>query len=299
MPAETPAPPATTPAPIVPTTPPQAVEPATTTPSPPPRVEAPAPPATPPTRRRRPPLGYRAYQASFTEIGFAREVAPWVSPDGTTAVTLGGLRFYEHRGMMINTVIALLTIVNAANTPMTPVTTDHMGRKWVNADAEDRAHEEFNQKVLAGAAQKPWSLEMRGYHDSMGSDMNGMSFALDRTSVRPGGDGMWAWGLVGGWLETNRNYVPAMTTSPMEFTRWWIGATFDWRRQLIARGPAILGVHVNALLAYADPWLALLSVGPELAITDRLHLSAHATSDLHRFDASSGIGWRGELGVRF
>ena len=257
------------------------------------KVDRPAAPSS------RPMVGYRAYEGSFYDVGFAAELAPWASSNGTTSMTLSGLQFYEHRGLMINTLLTVLSLGAAAGTPMTQVTTDSMGNQWVNRAAEERAHEEYNQKLIAGAATKPISMDLRGYHDSLGSDMDGLSFELGITSVRAGGEGMSGWGLVFGHLETNRNYKPATMDAPMSFTRWWLGVTYDQRRQLARRGSMIVGVHGNAMLGFGNPWLALISVGPELAITDRIHLSAYATADLHRFDASAGIGWRGALGVRF
>ena len=115
-----------------------------------------------PSSRRRV-LGYRAYQGSFYDLGYARESAPWASSDGHTAIALGGLRFYEHKGITINTLIAVLTIGASAGTPMSPVSTDAMGRRWVNAQAEQQAHA-FNVErrrrcpgpaALDGAARLP------------------------------------------------------------------------------------------------------------------------------------------------
>lgn len=246
---------------------------------------------------RHPALGYRAYEGSFYDIRYGRELAPWASPDGKTSITLGGLRMFENRGLTINVVMLVLSMGGAAGRPMTRVTTDWAGNQYVDAAAEARAHEEYNQKLIAGAATQPFSLDLRGYHDSLGSEMNGFSMAL-LISSSASEEGVKQFGLEGGYLETNRNYVPA-AGAEMEFTRGWLGLTYDHRRRLYQHDRFVLGLHGHVLLALADPWMALVTIGPELAITDRLHLAAFASQDLHRFDLSNGTGWRAELGVRF
>jgi hypothetical protein len=255
---------------------------------------------TPPPERkpiRHPALGYRANEGAFYDIRYGRELAPWASPDGKTSVTLAGLRLFENRGLTINVVMLVLSLGGAAGRPMTRVTTDSMGRQWVNAEAERIAHEEYNKKLIEGAATKPFSLDIHAYHDSLGSEMDGLAMAL-LLSSSANETGVRQFGVEGGYIETNRNYVPA-TDAPMEFSRGWFGITYDYRRRLYQQDRFVLGLHGHALLAIADPWMALVTIGPELAITDRLHITAYASQDLHRFDLSNGTGWQAELGVRF
>jgi hypothetical protein len=247
--------------------------------------------------RARPMLGYGAYDGAFYDIGYGRESAPWVSPDGKTAVGLGGVRLFESHGLMVNTVVTFLAIVGGGGRPLTATRTDSMGRVYVNKAAEDKAQAERVARIIEGAKGSPFSLEIRGYHDSLGSEVDGMSFELSMSSSMHDA-GAKHYGLSAGSLSSNRNYVAAID-APMEFSRWWFGATYDYRRRLYQQGPVLVGLHGHAMLAFADPWIALITLGPEIAITDRLHLTAYASQDLHRFDLSSGMGYRGEIGMRF
>ncbi|MBA3465008.1 MAG: hypothetical protein H0T46_34050 [Deltaproteobacteria bacterium] len=280
-----------------PVTAPVAGEPATT--SAPAEVPTPEPVGT--KKRKRPTLGYRAYEGAFYDIRFGFESAPWASPDGKTSMTLGGVHILEHRGLTINIVMLIISLGGAAGRPHSRVIyTDYRGNQYVNAAAETKARDEYIKSVTAGAATQPFSLDLRGYHDSMGSEMNGLSMAL-LVSWRAGEDGVRHFGVEGGHLATNRNYVPPAdpTASNMEFSRGWLGVTYDHRRRLYQKDSVVVGLHGHALLALSDPWIGLVTIGPELTISDRLHVALFASQDLHRFDFSNGIGWRAELGVRF
>lgn len=250
-----------------------------------------------PPSRPRPTLGYRAYEGAFYDIGYGRESAPWVSPDGKTAIGLGGLRLFESHGIMVNTVVMFLAIVGGGNRPLTASRTDASGNVWVNKAAEDKAQAERISAIVEGAKQSPFSLEIRGYHDSLGSEVNGLSFDMTLSSSMYDA-GTKHYGISGGNLSSNRNYVPAVD-APMEFSRWWFGAVYDYRRRLYQKGSVLVGFHGHVMLAFADPWIALLTLGPEIAITDRFHISACASQDLHRFDLSNGMGYRGQIGMRF
>lgn len=281
--------------------------------APPPAPPAPPPPAVPVTAAEPPPptpsedkpkprhrlaLGYRAYEGTFYDIAYNREIAPWASSDGKTPITLSGLRFVENRGMAINMVLMLLSLGGAAGRVMSPVTVDASGRAWVNREAEIKAHDEYNRKVIEGASQQPFSFQLNGYHDSMGSEMNGFAASLLLTGITLP-DRVSQYGIDGGHLVSNRNYVPLTADAPMSFSRSWFGITYDYRRMLWQRESFVTGIHGRALVAIGDPWIVLINLGPEVAISDRLHIAAYVSQDIARFDISSGTGWRGELGVRF
>ena len=198
---------------------------------------------------------------------------------------------------MVNTVVMILALVGGLSRPLSPTRTDSMGNVYVNAAAEEKARAEFIHNMVEGAKGQPFSLEINGYHDSLGSEMNGMSFDLSISSTMYE-QGAKHYGLTGGHLATNRNYVAAADT-PMEFSRWWFGATYDYRRRIYHQGPVLVGFHGHAMAALADPWIALVTLGPEIGITDRFHINAFLSQDLHRFDLSKGMGYRAEIGMRF
>jgi hypothetical protein len=284
------------PAPVEPVAP---VEPAPPAPAPvEPAPPTPAPAQDKPTPRHRLALGYRAYEGTFYDFAYGREIAPWASSDGKTPITLSGLRFVENRGLAVNMVLMILSLGGAAGRPMSPVTIDASGRAWVNREAEIKAHDEYNKKVIDGASQQPFSFEISGYHDSMGSDMNGFAASLRLTGTTLP-DRVSQYGVDGGHLASNRNYVPATADAPMSFSRSWFGITYDYHRLLWQNQTIVTGVHGRALVAIGDPWIVLINLGPEVAITDRLHIAAYVSQDIARFDFTNGMGWRGELGVRF
>ncbi len=288
------------PPPVEPVVVPPPVEPTPPPVEPPPPAQPPpepTPPPAPEVRRSKPTLGYTAYRGSFYDIDYGRESAPWASHDGKTAVGLGGLRLFEGRGLMINTLVMILALGNGLSRPLSATRTDSRGNVYVNRVAEEKARAEYIENVTKGAAELPFSLEINGYHDSLGSEMDGMSFDVTMSSSMYE-LGVKHYGLSGGHLSTNRNYVAA-TDTPMEFSRWWFGATYDYRRRLYQQGPVVVGARGHAMVALGNPWLALIRLGPEVGITDRFHITAYASQDLHRFDLSKGMGYRAEIGMRF
>jgi hypothetical protein len=151
--------------PVAAPTPPEPVAPPPVAPVAP--VEATPPPSKPDTSdkpkvQHRLALGYRAYEGTFYDIAFGREIAPWASSDGKTPITLSGLRFVENRGLAINMVMMILSLGGAAGRPMSPVTIDSSGRAWVNREAEIKAHDEYNRRVIEGASQQPFSFQING-----------------------------------------------------------------------------------------------------------------------------------------
>jgi hypothetical protein len=247
------------------------------------------------------PLGYAAYAGTFYDLGATIELSSWPT-GGKHEVFLSGFSYEEHKGVLMNLVLAILAMSGGPSGQYV----QHNGQIEYNPEAAGQFRKEYVDNVAAGAASLPFSFAMRAYHDAFGSDMNGWALDLgygNTLGAPSSGAGYWQLSLSMGSLDTNRRGAPPVEpvpgAPPMErvlYSRGWFGGALDVHLGLPAH--RFIGVQLKLTAAFSTPAMLLVEAGPELHLGNRVHLRVLATSDLSTF-ATSEIGTRVEGVVRF
>jgi hypothetical protein len=245
-------------------------------------------------REERPPaapaLGYGMYAASFYDLSYTFESSAWAH-SGHGKVSLSGISYTENKGLLSN----ILMMIFAMGGGPSATHVRRGGEVVSDPTAAGQFRDAYVQQIAEGGSTLPFSLGLRLYHDSLGSDMNGFALELGVPRMMNSYRGMWQLSLNAGQLQSNRRSTPAGLGVPPEpsFGRSWFGAALLIRHELI--GPW-LGVVGSGTVAISTPTLVLLEAGPELMLGNRVALRALTTADVK---GGGGVGLRAEAGVRF
>jgi hypothetical protein len=269
------------PPPVVAPAPPPAPEPA----APLPKAEPLHDPAQP--RTELPPISpSEMYGTTFYEVTGGVESVTWPSGNAKDRLDVVSIDYHENHGGFINVVLAIFAMAG---------TTKSGGHRegdywvWTSKDLEDQAKQ--REAIAAGAASLPFSLDVRVYHDMLGSDINGFQAAL---LYDFGSDPRSAWqaGLGFGDVSANRRSAPPGSMMPApDIGHTWLALEIYNHRTL--KGPVALYAHGS--LGTQKPWLVLVEAGPEVVLARRFIARAIDNIDV----VTQAAGGRLELGVRF
>lgn len=248
-------------------------------------------------------LAYQLYEGTYYELGYTYESTAWPT-GGARDVRLSGLSFLEQRGLLLNFVTAVAALMGAPSS--THVVRN--GRVEWDPAAASVFYDKYVDGVIGGAEQLPFSLDLRLFHDALGSEMNGLSGELGGGghSFLSGGKFVLFWkvNLAGGWLWSNRLGAPVPERpqpgepepGPVtEYERRWLGLSADTRLTFPSATYLTLRARFSAAFASYGA-LLLLEAGPEFALGNRFQLRTFATKD---FGTGAPLGLRADLGVRF
>lgn len=245
----------------------------------------------------REPVGYGIYRGTVYELGYTLELAPWMTADGRSPAFLSGMAFTEHRGGFINLITTALMIIGVVQS------TGHYERVGssiyrVITDAEAAQAQRNIENIAAVSNEKFFTMRLRAYHESLGSQADGL-----RADVGVGsslGDGPVPWGafyvgLYGGWLRSNANW-DTNDGLRLAFEHGYFGAVGQFHVSPVH----FLGFFTRATLGFGSRPIALIELGADIHVGNRFFLSGSATLDLTRPEhLPDALGARGDVGVRF
>ncbi len=223
---------------------------------------------------------------TYGELGYSVEWSHWATPSGHGGVLMSGVTYTESRGAFVN---LMLSGVAASGEHLE--CTRRVGDTCT--EAVDTGPSE--QELAAADAllrRRPAGLRLTAWHESLGSDIDGVDARLGYTT---GGEAVMTVGVAGGLVRSNRRSAPIMPPDPgvpdppdPTFERGWVGGFIDARVSTDrAWGPII-----RLLVAYDGGLMVVFHAGYERRI-GRLNLSVGLDTDSYRpkrAGAFAGVG---------
>lgn len=241
-------------------------------------------------------VGNEAYRATFYELGFSYESAPWVG-DGAV---LSGVVFHENRGAIFNSFLAIAGAAATAASRQTHVYSHsdsnydyYRGMNASEQAAENARIDSAMQSAADVASDRPLSMTAHLYSEDLGSSVNGGAMNIGI----PWWIDAWSGGVV---IEPAVSFAYAARHPDTEFnlrkgTLGWFGTELTVRIPILR----FVGVVLHNVHGFTGDKPRILDVGVEGTIGNRFVLrgSWNQSSIAGRSAFSQG-GLRFELAVR-
>jgi hypothetical protein len=219
----------------------------------------------------------------FAEVGYVAEWSHWATPSGHGGVFVSGVTYTESRGPFVN---IMLSGIAGSGSNYECVRRTSRG---CESAIDTGPSEQERAAAAAILSRRPFALTLTGFHESLGSEIDGVDARLGL--VRPERGAVMMIGVAGGITRSNRRDLmppdPGVPDPPDQtFSRDWLGGYVEGRGG---------GLRMRLVIAYSTPFLVLGEVGYERQL-GRFNLGASLITDSYK---PGRAGVRAGIGVVF